>query len=148
MNDQNLPPKPPGYPQSPNQAPNLRPNENDVRDLKTTQTLIMVATIAGPVSLFIGGVVLATAGLICAIIALRKLNTLSAKQTDIAAHAQRFKRACIVGLLGCSVALVLNAISAYIMYPIVLEAIESGDYGTLIPGFDVGTAPQGTSTWG
>ena len=52
MDDQNQPPKPPGYPEPPNQGPRLRPNERDVRDLKVAQNLVMVASIAGPVSLF------------------------------------------------------------------------------------------------
>ena len=50
MDNQNQPPKPPGYPEPPNQGPRLRPNERDVRDLKVAQNLVMVASIAGPVS--------------------------------------------------------------------------------------------------
>ncbi|MEI3232644.1 MAG: hypothetical protein V8S24_16300 [Gordonibacter pamelaeae] len=42
----------------------------------------------------------------------------------------------------------LNAVSAYLMYPAVLEALESGDYGNLAPGTDLGTTPKGNSTWG
>ena len=141
MDDQNQPPKPPGYPEPPNQGPRLRPNERDVRDLKVAQNLVMVASIAGPVSLFVGGVFLATAGLVCAIIALKKLNALSTRLTDVAAPAKRLKRSCIIGIVVCSIALVLNAVS-------VLEALESGDYGNLAPGTDLGTTPKGNSTWG
>ena len=93
MDDQNQPPKPPGYPEPPNQGPRLRPNERDVRDLKVAQNLVMVASIAGPVSLFIGGVFLATAGLVCAIIALKKLNALSTRLTDVTAPAKRLNPA-------------------------------------------------------
>ena len=117
MDDQNQPPKPPGYPEPPNQGPRLRPNERDVRDLKVAQNLVMVASIAGPVSLFIGGVFLATAGLVCAIIALKKLNALSTRLTDVAAPAKRLKRSCIIGIAVCSIALVLNAVSAYLTRP-------------------------------
>lgn len=148
MDDQHQPPKPPGYPESPNQGPRLRPNERDVRDLKVAQNLVMVASIAGPVSLFIGGVFLATAGLVCAIIAFKKLNALSTRLTDVAVAAKRLKRSCIIGIVVCSIALVLNAVSAYLMYPAVLEALESGDYGNLAPSADLGTAPKGNSTWG
>lgn len=51
-------------------------NMNDLRELKKAQTMVMVASVAGPVSLFIGGVLLSGVGLACAIIALRKLNKL------------------------------------------------------------------------
>lgn len=98
--------------------------------------------------MFIGGVFLATAGLVCAIIALKKLNALSTRLTDVAAPAKRLKRSCIIGIAVCSIALVLNAVSAYLMYPAVLEALESGDYGNLAPGTDLGTTPKGNSTWG
>lgn len=49
-------------------------NMNDLRELKKAQTMVMVASVAGPVSLFIGGVLLSGVGLVCAIIALRKLK--------------------------------------------------------------------------
>ena len=55
---------------------------------------------------------------------------------------------CKIGIVVCSIALVLNAVSAYLMYPAVLEALESGDYGNLAPGTDLCTTPKGNSTWG
>ena len=58
--------------------------------------MVMVASVAGPVSLFIGGVLLSGVGLVCAIIALRKLNKLIEKRTDVSALAQRLKRSAIV----------------------------------------------------
>ena len=67
-------------------------NMNDLRELKKAQTMVMVASVAGPVSLFIGGVLLSGVGLVCAIIALRKLNKLIEKRTDVSALAQRLKR--------------------------------------------------------
>ena len=62
-------------------------NMNDLRELKKAQTMVMVASVAGPVSLFIGGVLLSGVGLACAIIALRKLNKLIEKRTDVSALA-------------------------------------------------------------
>ena len=73
-------------------------NMNDLRELKKAQTMVMVASVAGPVSLFIGGVLLSGVGLVCAIIALRKLNKLIEKRTDVSALAQRLKRSAIVGM--------------------------------------------------
>ena len=78
-------------------------NMNDLRELKKAQTMVMVASVAGPVSLFIGGVLLSGVGLACAIIALRKLNKLIEKRTDVSALAQRLKRSAIVGVAVCGV---------------------------------------------
>ena len=64
-------------------------NMNDLRELKKAQTMVMVASVAGPVSLFIGGVLLSGVGLACAIIALRKLNKLIEKRLRSVSSARR-----------------------------------------------------------
>ena len=120
-------------------------NMNDLRELKKAQTMVMVASVAGPVSLFIGGVLLSGVGLVCAIIALRKLNKLIEKRTDVSALAQRLKRSAIVGMAVCGVAFALNAISFYLMMPVVLEMMESGDYAGAVTDAGIGAAG---STWG
>lgn len=149
MDEQNRPPQPSKSPEPPYQKPKPQPNMQDTRTLKVAQNLAMVASLAGPVSIFIGGVFLSTAGLVCAIVALYKLNGLAKKNSDFAMAVKRLKRVCITAIVICGIALVLNAISAYLMYPMVLEALESGDYGNL--GSNLGTspdAPKGSSTWG
>lgn len=129
-----------------NGAPVPSSNMNDLRELKKSQTMVMVASIAGPVSLFIGGVLLSGVGLVCAIVAFRKLKKLIAKHTDVSVLAQRLKRSAIVGMAVCGVAFALNAISFYLMMPVVLEMVESGDYTGAMT--DVGSGAAGTSTWG
>lgn len=129
-----------------NGAPVPSSNMNDLRELKKSQTMVMVASIAGPVSLFIGGVLLSGVGLVCAIVAFRKLKKLIAKHTDVSVLAQRLKRSAIVGMAVCGVAFALNAISFYLMMPVVIEMMESGDYTGAMT--DVGSGAAGTSTWG
>lgn len=129
-----------------NGAPVPSSNMNDLRELKKSQTMVMVASIAGPVSLFIGGVLLSGVGLVCTIVAFRKLKKLIAKHTDVSVLAQRLKRSAIVGMAVCGVAFALNAISFYLMMPVVLEMMESGDYTGAMT--DVGSGAAGTSTWG
>ena len=96
-------------------------NMNDLRELKKAQTMV--------------------------IIALRKLNKLIEKRTDVSALAQRLKRSAIVGVAVCGVALTLNAISFYLMMPVVLEMMESGDYAGAVTDAGIGAAGS-TSTWG
>ena len=158
-NNEQRPPEPPPAPEneprgedssSPKpptgQPVTLQPNTNDLRGLKTSQTLVMISSVAGPVSLFIGGVLLSGVGLVCAIVAFRKLKKLIAKHTDVSVLAQRLKRSAIVGMAVCGVAFALNAISFYLMMPVVLEMMESGDYTGAMT--DVGSGAAGTSTWG
>lgn len=148
------PPEPPHHspekqtPSGPDGSPS--PNRQEVRDLRSAQNLIMVGSIAGPVSLFFGGVLLSGAGALCAFLGLRKLNVLSKRGTDVSIFALRIRRSAFIALAICGVAFVLNAISFAIMYPIVLEALETGDYGSLLPNASSGgTGSSGTnSTWG
>lgn len=148
------PPEPPHRP-SDQQTPqdpdgNPSPNRQEVRDLRTAQNLIMVGSVAGPVSLFFGGVLLSGAGALCAFLGLRKLNVLSKRGTDISMFALRIRRSAFIALAICGIAFILNAISFAIMYPVVLQAVETGDYGSLIPNAgNGGTGSSGTnSTWG
>ena len=121
-------------------------NMNDLRELKKAQTMVMVASVAGPVSLFIGGVLLERRGTGLRIIALAA-DKLIEKRTDVSALAQRLKRSAIVGVAVCGVALTLNAISFYLMMPVVLEMMESGDYAGAVTDAGIGAAGS-TSTWG
>lgn len=150
--NEHRPPEPPsgrdpGRQPTLNGAPMPSSNMNDQRELKSAQTMVMVASVAGPVSLFIGGVLLSGVGLVCAVIAFRKLNKLIAKRTDVSVLAQRLKRSAIVGMAVCGVAFALNAISFYLMMPIVLEMMETGDYSGMMA--DAGSGAAGSiSTWG
>lgn len=149
---QNGSPKPPSGPhnegpeQMPGMSPSLQPNLLDQKELKKAQRLVMVASIAGPVSLFIGGVFLGTVGLVCGIMAYRKLKQLAAKRTEVGVFASRLKRSSIIGMCVCGVAIVLNGIYAYIMFPTMLEMLESGDYAGLAG--DAGSSAGPSATWG
>lgn len=134
-------------PQQSGVSPSLQPNLRDMRDLKTAQSLALIASIAGPVSLFIGGILLGSAGLVCGIIGFRKLNRLIAKQNDVAKAAARIKRSSIIGMCVCGVAIVLNAVSMYFMYPVILEMLETGDFSGLSAGTGTGAA-ESNSVWG
>lgn len=139
--------QPPTGPRISIAPPPFQPNMQDYRELKSSQTLIMVANIAGPVSLFIGGVLLSGTGLICGIIGYRKLSALAKKQTEVAAVASRLRRSSVVGIVICGVALVLNAVSLYFLLPEVMQLVESGDYTGIAA--DVGSGAAGPSTtWG
>lgn len=154
---QHKPPEPPQAPQNgqdgdaerqqPGIAPNLQPNLLDAQQLKKAQNLVMVANIAGPVSLFIGGVLLSTVGLVCAVVAFAKLKKLETKDARIAMTAKQLKRSSIVGIVICAIALVLNAISFFILLPEVLKMVETGDYAGL--AIDAGGGAAGSNaTWG
>ena len=63
-------------PQTPFDQPSA---DGGLRQLKSAQTLVTVATIAGPLSLLIGGVVLSGVGVICALMAFVKTRRVIAE---------------------------------------------------------------------
>ncbi|WP_232050813.1 hypothetical protein [Arabiibacter massiliensis] len=152
----NLPPEPPRPPRNgaepdpderqPGLSPSLQPNVLDMQQLKKAQTLVMVANIAGPVSLFLGGVLLSTVGLVCAIVANSRLKQLVTRTTRVGAAAALLKRSSAVGIVLCAIALVLNGISFFILLPEVMQMMESGDYAGF--AMDPGSGAAGSSTWG
>ncbi len=121
------------------------PQNSDEHYLKKTQTLLFVSNIGGPVSLFIGGVFLSTAGLVCAILAYRRLIKFSTQDPQAKLIALRLKRSSIVGLIICSIALVLNIATLIYVMPLVLEVMETGDFNAILSD----TPSSGTTaTWG
>lgn len=157
MNDNhNEPPEPPRPPENdgehnldtrqPGVSPSLQPSMQDFQQLKKARTLVMVANIAGPVSLFIGGVLLSTVGLVRAIVANSRLRQLAARMTSVARPAALLKRSSTVGIVLCAIALMLNGIAFFIMLPEVMQMMESGDYTGLT--MDAGSGAAGSTTWG
>ena len=125
----------------------FQPNVQDTRALRSAHSKITFAYIAGPLSLLIGGMFLGTIGLICAGLAYRKLNELANKEPSIAQAALKLKKSAKTALIICAVAFVLNGITMYLMYPIVLEMLQSGQYGEAAGSIGAATS-AGTSAWG
>ncbi|MEG1830208.1 MAG: hypothetical protein RR204_00145 [Raoultibacter sp.] len=139
----------PEAPQQPSQPVLPQPTPQEVKMLKNAQTMIIAGNIAGPVSLMFGGILLSSVALIVEIMARVKLNKLTHGKTQLAQPASRLKRANIVGIVICAAALALNIYAAVIMYPIVMEAVQSGDFSNLLNGdFSTKTPETSGSTWG
>ncbi|WP_087192955.1 hypothetical protein [Gordonibacter sp. An230] len=123
------------------------PNPQEVSDFKSARTLATVASIAGPVSVFIGGMPLSATGVVCAVIALWRFGRLAAGNTRLSAVAARLRRSSMVGLVVCAVAFALNAVAFFTLLPEIIQMVETGELG-----FAVGSGAEGViepnSTWG
>lgn len=118
----------------------------DVFVLKRIRTLSMVGILAGIVSLFIGGIYLGIAGLVCSIIALRQvLRVAKNNQGTYAKAALQLKRMALIAVIVCAVCIITNAIAVAILMPKVLEALQTSDYASL--GLTIPTETI-TKTWG
>ena len=88
------------YSEAQQQTATPRPNKDDERALRSAQTKITFAYIAGPLSLFLGGMLLGCIGLVCAGLAYRSLGQLEHKETSIAQAATKLKKSARI-LLCC-----------------------------------------------
>lgn len=115
----------------------------DLMELNSARTLTTVATIAGPVSFIIGGVALSSVALVCAILALVKARRVARKpQSAHGGYANVVRQTAIMGLFISAVALVLNTIGLITMLPILMEAMQTGDYSAIFG--DAASSIQGT----
>lgn len=108
-----------------------------MKNAKTIQTLASISLIGGPLSLIVGSVLLSTAGLVCGIIALvmvrsNKDATANAGMPD--AIKQTLTRQAIIGIAVSAIASVMNTATVIMMMPAILDAVQTGDYSSLLAG--------------
>ena len=125
----------------------FRPNTLDEQTLRSARSQTTFAFIAGPLSLFVGGMLLGTIGVICAFLANRKLHSLAQKTNETASIARGMLKSARTALVICLVAIALNAVSFAIMFPVIEQMLQSGDFASVAGNMSAGTA-AGTSTWG
>ena len=125
----------------------FRPNTLDEQTLRSARSQTTFAFIAGPLSLFIGGMLLGTIGVICAFLAYRKLHSLAQKTNETASIARGMLKSARTALVICLVAVALNAVSFAIMFPVIEQMLQSGDFSSVAGNMSAGTS-AGTSTWG
>ena len=115
-------------PQTPFDQPSA---DGGLRQLKSAQTLVTVATIAGQLSLLIGGVVLSGVGVICALMAFVKTRRVIAEGVapGLTVYASRIRRSAV-----------LSAIALASVLPAMIQAIQTGDLSLLYEAYDL---PQG-----
>lgn len=154
------PPKPPywsaggpgQWPPEPQANGSFDGNRPESRELRSARSLMTASNIMGPVSIFIGGVVLSLAGVICAVISMLKLKRLaSSADAVVSTVAKRLSKAAAVSVSICAVALVVNAISAAIMFPILMDAVESGQMDQILGSGQYAAQPdanQPSEVWG
>lgn len=125
----------------------FRPNTLDEQTLRSARSQTTFAFIAGPLSLFVGGMLLGTIGVICAFLANRKLHSLAQKTNETASIARGMLKSARTALVICLVAVALNAVSFAIMFPVIEQMLQSGNFASVAGNMSAGTA-AGTSTWG
>jgi len=131
-----------------------------IKALQSTQLIIIAGAFTCPISLFLldgrFGIFGILAALSFAILALYRLKKLERENAALIPAVKRMRVSAYICLAGCIVALILQILLLIAVYPVLMEAIESGDFsafglegnpfeGTGITG---GEKPPGSLTWG
>lgn len=138
-----------------NQAPNTELLQPDLQDLQTARHLLLAAAILCPVSIFFG-IIFSIASVVCALMALVKVVKLASNsEGEIQIAAKRMQTIIIICFGLCVAIMILNIVAIVVMFPVVLEAVQTGDYSAL--GLDAAalenlssgdSSNDGSKTWG
>lgn len=148
-----LPPQAPWGPGGPGGGsfnPPPQPGFDPEKTFKSIRNFITASQIIALVSLIIGGVLLSTVSIVLALIARSRAQALCSRQNDpnLAGWVALRKSATFAAVMG-AVALVLNAIALMTYYPMLLNALQGGDYSSIWGGSAPFAAPSGSgsSAW-
>ena len=124
----------------------------DSLEFSRARKFITASQVVALVSLFIGGVLLSAVAIVLAVIGFRKLTAIAEKCIEEFEVRRAFKRPGLVAIALSVGALVINAISIIVFYPLLLQALQQGDFASVFTGAGVssgGSAPaNGSSLFG
>ena len=118
-------------------------------DYQNARRAAIIATGVAIASLFFVGVFLSVFAIIIAIIACTRFERIAASRVDEPEVQRVIRRSSYIALIISVVALILNIIAAVYLQPLVMEALQTGDFGSLVSSSPTttGTGGDGT-TWG
>lgn len=119
---------------------------NREADFKNLRALMMIAGVGGPFSFILGGVLLSTVALVCAIVSFIIYKRLYSGSQGLA-NSARIKHAVIFSIVISAAALVWNVVWLVMVMPEVLQMIQSNDFSSLYNGGSTSSpAPDGGKT--
>ncbi len=121
-------------------------SRDEAQLFESSRRLVSIAQICAIVALFVGGVLLSAVALGLAITSYRRLSTIVIAHSNNPAAAA-LRQPAMAAIAMSVVSLVANAVSLIFVYPLVMQAFQSGDLSTLFGGLG-SSAPTSSSTWG
>ena len=119
----------------------------DAVEFKSARNYNIAAQIVALVSLIIGGVFASTVAIVLAIISYRKFSGI-AEHMQEESVARALKRAGMMAIVMSCVALALNVVSLIVLMPMVMQIVQTGDYGALFGGGSIAGSGSTSTTWG
>lgn len=120
----------------------------DIAEFESARRLVTVSQVSAVVSLLVGGVLLSTVALVCAIVAYRKFDGIASRKEAHPDMQRALRRVGAVAIVFSAVILVINAVALCLLYPVFMERLQAGGFGSLLGGFGSSGGGAGNSTWG
>ena len=138
------------------QPPPMRPSggADSPQEFLSARRMITASQVMAVVSLVIGGVVLGSVAIVFAVMGYRKavagqrIHQGDASSEDIAWGL--LKRSATLAIVMCVIALVANVVALALLYPSLLETLQTGDYSSYFGSTPSGQEADGQkySIWG
>ena len=120
----------------------------DDPELRSTHNIILAATVMAIASLFIGGMLLSAAALALSVVGFLKSSRKSLETQGNRQPAwQSLKRRGFYAIVFSVLALALNIVFMALLYPYLVDAMETGDYSYLFGGGQTSSG-SASSVWG
>lgn len=129
---------------------NSGPLPNGSDEFYSVKQQITIAQACALISLLIGGVLLSSVSVIIAVMAYRKVSGRAVYQSTDKPMWEALQKTARMAIVIALIALALNAVTLIVMYPTMMEVVQSADYGSLFGGAQQAapTGGTGASTWG
>lgn len=130
---------------------NSMDNDNRFRNdyVRSAVNLMKAGAICAGVSLIIIGVPLSIVGLILVLVGRARMKKAESIPGVVPWDVQSGNKIVRISLGVALAALILNAISLYLMWPLIMHIVETGDISVLYPATGaLAGGSGGSSTWG
>ena len=117
-------------------------------EFQSARRFVTVSQVIALVSLFIGGIFASGVAVACACYAYGKLNRIGQAHPDQPDLLQAFQRTGRMAVGVAVVALAINAVTLVLLYPYVMDMMQSGDFGSLMGTSQSSGSGSGSVTWG
>ena len=125
---------------------NVELRGNEALEFQSARRLVTASQVIALVSLFLGGAVASCIAIVCALVARGKLNRIAQAHDDNPAMQSALRRTSTMAIGVACVALAINIVTVILLYPYVMDMVQSGDFG--IFGNASQSTGSGSVTWG
>jgi len=135
----------------PNPNPDTVTPGKELIEFLNARRMVVAAQVMAAVSLIIGGVVLSSAAFIVAVIGYRQVSKkLASAGPSVDKRWLLLKRSATVAIVAAIAALVFNAVVLIVVFPELVQMLQSGEYWSYLNGGEARHAQPGStsSVWG